>query len=84
MKIDLVDVKAQYAPLEPEFRAAFERVLQSGRFIFGQCQVLRGGGLLAVGALAHDVFRDQARRVDTGRADGGRIATCGLARRGTG
>ena len=35
MKIDLVDVKAQYAPLIPEFREAFERVLESGRFIFG-------------------------------------------------
>jgi dTDP-4-amino-4,6-dideoxygalactose transaminase len=33
--IPLVDVKAQYAPLVPEFRAAFERVLESGRFIFG-------------------------------------------------
>jgi dTDP-4-amino-4,6-dideoxygalactose transaminase len=35
VKIDLVDVKAQYAPLIPEFREAFERVLESGRFIFG-------------------------------------------------
>lgn len=35
MKIDLVDVKAQYAPLVPAFREAFERVLESGRFIFG-------------------------------------------------
>ena len=35
MNIDLVDVKAQYAPLVPEFRAAFDRVLESGRFIFG-------------------------------------------------
>ena len=35
MKIDLVDVKAQYAPLVPELRDAFERVLESGRFIFG-------------------------------------------------
>ncbi len=35
MKIDLVDVKAQYAPLIPEFREAFERVVESGRFIFG-------------------------------------------------
>jgi len=33
--IDLVDVKAQYAPLVPEYREAFERVLASGRFIFG-------------------------------------------------
>jgi dTDP-4-amino-4,6-dideoxygalactose transaminase len=35
VKIDLVDVKAQYAPLIPEFREAFERVVESGRFIFG-------------------------------------------------
>ncbi len=35
MKIDLIDVKAQYAPLIPEFREAFERVLAAGRFIFG-------------------------------------------------
>jgi dTDP-4-amino-4,6-dideoxygalactose transaminase len=35
VKIDLVDVKAQYAPLVPELRDAFERVLESGRFIFG-------------------------------------------------
>jgi dTDP-4-amino-4,6-dideoxygalactose transaminase len=35
MKIDLIDVKAQYAPLIPEFREAFERVVESGRFIFG-------------------------------------------------
>jgi dTDP-4-amino-4,6-dideoxygalactose transaminase len=34
-KIDLVDVKAQYAPLVPELREAFERVVESGRFIFG-------------------------------------------------
>jgi dTDP-4-amino-4,6-dideoxygalactose transaminase len=33
--IDLVDVKAQYAPLVPELREAFERVVESGRFIFG-------------------------------------------------
>jgi len=35
VKIDLVDVKAQYAPLIPEYREAFERVVESGRFIFG-------------------------------------------------
>ncbi len=35
MKIELIDVKAQYAPLVPQFREAFERVLASGRFIFG-------------------------------------------------
>jgi dTDP-4-amino-4,6-dideoxygalactose transaminase len=35
VKIDLIDVKAQYAPLVPQFREAFERVLESGRFIFG-------------------------------------------------
>jgi len=28
-------VKAQYAPLIPELRAAFDRTLESGRFIFG-------------------------------------------------
>jgi len=35
VKIDLIDVKAQYAPLIPEFREAFERVVASGGFIFG-------------------------------------------------
>jgi dTDP-4-amino-4,6-dideoxygalactose transaminase len=30
-----VDVKAQYAPLVPELKAAFARTLESGRFIFG-------------------------------------------------
>ena len=35
MRIDLIDVKAQYAPLVPQFREAFERVVESGRFIFG-------------------------------------------------
>jgi dTDP-4-amino-4,6-dideoxygalactose transaminase len=30
-----VDVRAQYAPLIPELTAAFERTLESGRFIFG-------------------------------------------------
>jgi dTDP-4-amino-4,6-dideoxygalactose transaminase len=30
-----VDVKAQYAPLVPELKEAFGRVLESGRFIFG-------------------------------------------------
>jgi dTDP-4-amino-4,6-dideoxygalactose transaminase len=35
VQIDLVDVKAQYGPLVPQFREAFERVLESGRFIFG-------------------------------------------------
>ena len=35
MPIPHVDVKAQYAPLAPELTAAFERVLDSGRFIFG-------------------------------------------------
>ncbi|HUP32274.1 MAG TPA: DegT/DnrJ/EryC1/StrS family aminotransferase [Gaiellaceae bacterium] len=35
MKIDLIDVRAQYAPLVPQFREAFERVVESGRFIFG-------------------------------------------------
>jgi dTDP-4-amino-4,6-dideoxygalactose transaminase len=35
VKIALVDVKAQYAPLVPQYREAFERVVASGRFIFG-------------------------------------------------
>ena len=35
MPIPHVDVKAQYAPLMPELKAAFERTLESGRFIFG-------------------------------------------------
>ena len=35
MPIPHVDVKAQYAPLIPELMAAFERTLESGRFIFG-------------------------------------------------
>jgi dTDP-4-amino-4,6-dideoxygalactose transaminase len=35
VKIDLVDVKAQYEPLIPAFREAFDRVVESGRFIFG-------------------------------------------------
>src|SRR3954469_943334 len=35
MPIPHVDVKAQYAPLVPELKAAFERALESGRFIFG-------------------------------------------------
>jgi dTDP-4-amino-4,6-dideoxygalactose transaminase len=30
-----VDVRAQYAPLVPELTAAFERTLETGRFIFG-------------------------------------------------
>jgi dTDP-4-amino-4,6-dideoxygalactose transaminase len=30
-----VDVRAQYAPLIPELKEAFERTLESGRFIFG-------------------------------------------------
>jgi dTDP-4-amino-4,6-dideoxygalactose transaminase len=35
MAIPHVDVKAQYAPLIPELREAFERTLETGRFIFG-------------------------------------------------
>jgi dTDP-4-amino-4,6-dideoxygalactose transaminase len=34
-KIPLVDVKAQYAPLLPELRRAFDAVLESGAFILG-------------------------------------------------
>lgn len=35
MAIPHVDVKAQYAPLIPELKDAFERTLESGKFIFG-------------------------------------------------
>ena len=35
MKIDLVDVKAQFAPLIPELKQAFADVLESGQFVFG-------------------------------------------------
>jgi dTDP-4-amino-4,6-dideoxygalactose transaminase len=35
VKIPLVDVKAQYAPLIPELKECFAEVLDSGRFIFG-------------------------------------------------
>jgi dTDP-4-amino-4,6-dideoxygalactose transaminase len=33
--IPLVDVKAQYAPLIPELRRAFDEVLEGGQFVFG-------------------------------------------------
>ena len=33
--IPLVDVRAQYEPLIPELRRAFEEVLESGQFVFG-------------------------------------------------
>jgi dTDP-4-amino-4,6-dideoxygalactose transaminase len=35
MKIALVDVKAQYAPLVPQLQQAFADVLESGKFVFG-------------------------------------------------
>ena len=35
MKIPLVDVKAQYAPLIPQLKQAFAEVLEDGRFVFG-------------------------------------------------
>ena len=35
MQIPLVDVKAQYAPLLPQIRAAFDAVLEEGKFVFG-------------------------------------------------
>ncbi|HUQ23910.1 MAG TPA: DegT/DnrJ/EryC1/StrS family aminotransferase [Gaiellaceae bacterium] len=35
MRIDLVDVKAQFAPLIPELQQAFAEVLESGKFVFG-------------------------------------------------
>ncbi|MEO0588129.1 MAG: aminotransferase class I/II-fold pyridoxal phosphate-dependent enzyme [Planctomycetota bacterium] len=36
MRVPLVDPAAQHAPLQDAFRAAFDRVLQSGSFILGQ------------------------------------------------
>src|SRR5688572_17422895 len=33
--IPLIDVKAQYAPLIPQLRQAFDAVLEDGRFVFG-------------------------------------------------
>jgi dTDP-4-amino-4,6-dideoxygalactose transaminase len=35
MTIPLVDVKAQFAPLIPQIRAAFDAVLEEGKFVFG-------------------------------------------------
>jgi dTDP-4-amino-4,6-dideoxygalactose transaminase len=35
VKIPLVDVKAQYAPLIPELKQAFADVLEDGQFVFG-------------------------------------------------
>jgi dTDP-4-amino-4,6-dideoxygalactose transaminase len=35
VKIPLVDVKAQYAPLVPQLQQAFADVLESGKFVFG-------------------------------------------------
>src|SRR5215210_302310 len=35
VKIPLVDVKAQYAPLIPQLQQAFAAVLEDGRFVFG-------------------------------------------------
>jgi dTDP-4-amino-4,6-dideoxygalactose transaminase len=35
MQIPLIDVKAQYAPLIPELRQAFDDVLENGQFVFG-------------------------------------------------
>ena len=35
MAIPHVDVRAQYAPLIPELQEAFNRTLETGRFIFG-------------------------------------------------
>ena len=35
MKIPLVDVKAQYAPLIPQLQQAFAEVLEGGQFVFG-------------------------------------------------
>jgi dTDP-4-amino-4,6-dideoxygalactose transaminase len=35
VRIPLVDVKAQYAPLVPELKQAFAEVLEGGKFVFG-------------------------------------------------
>ena len=35
MKIPLIDVKAQYAPLIPQLKQAFADVLEGGQFVFG-------------------------------------------------
>ncbi len=35
MKIPLIDVKGQYAPLIPQLKQAFADVLESGQFVFG-------------------------------------------------
>jgi len=35
VKIPLIDVKAQYAPLIPQLKQAFADVLEDGRFVFG-------------------------------------------------
>ena len=35
MKIPLIDVKAQYAPLIPQLKQAFADVLENGQFVFG-------------------------------------------------
>ncbi|HEX4931244.1 MAG TPA: DegT/DnrJ/EryC1/StrS family aminotransferase [Gaiellaceae bacterium] len=35
MKIPLIDVKAQYAPLIPQLKQAFADVLEDGQFVFG-------------------------------------------------
>ena len=35
MKIPLIDVKAQYAPLIPQLKQAFAEVLEGGQFVFG-------------------------------------------------
>jgi len=35
VKLPLVDVKAQYAPLVPQLKQAFADVLEDGRFVFG-------------------------------------------------
>ena len=70
VKIDLVDVKAQYAPLIPELRDAFERVLESGRFIFGpEVTGVRGGGRRVPRRAARDRRRQRHRR-DRARARG--------------
>ena len=59
-----IDVKAQYAPLIPQIKAAIDEVLEGGQFVFGpNVERLRGGG----GALPRR-SRDDRRRERHGRA----------------
>ena len=58
-----VDVKAQYAPLVPELKAAFERTLESGRFIFGpEVEGFEREAAEHLGVAADDRRRQRHRR----------------------